>query len=121
MRAEGEKQAQILDAEGRREAAFRDAEAREREAEAEAKATEMVSKAIGEGNIQAVNYFVAQKYVGALETIGKARNQKLVLMPLEASGVIGAVAGLTEIARQAFGDDEGGSSRSGSVPQSGGN
>ena len=93
LRAEGEKQAQILDAEGRREAAFRDAEAREREAEAEAKATEMVSRAIGEGNIQAVNYFVAQRYVAALETIGKARNQKVVLMPLEASGVIGAVAG----------------------------
>ncbi len=117
LRAEGEKQAQILDAEGRREAAFRDAEAREREAEAEARATEMVSKAISEGNIQALNYFVAQKYVSALETIGKARNQKLVLMPLEASGVIGAVAGLTEIAKQAF--DDGQTGRSGSVPSSG--
>ena len=122
LKAEGEKQAQILNAEGRREAAFRDAEAREREAEAEAKATEMVSRAIGDGNVQAINYFVAQKYVDALETIGKARNQKLVLMPLEASGVIGAVAGLTEIAREAFGDDgSGGKGRSGSVPQSGGN
>lgn len=121
LKAEGEKQAQILNAEGRREAAFRDAEAREREAEAEAKATEMVSRAIGDGNVQAINYFVAQKYVGALETIGKARNQKLVLMPLEASGVIGAVAGLTEIAREAFGEDGGGTGRSGSVPQSGGN
>ncbi len=121
LKAEGEKQAQILNAEGRREAAFRDAEAREREAEAEAKATEMVSRAIGDGNVQAINYFVAQKYVDALETIGKARNQKLVLMPLEASGVIGAVAGLTEIAREAFGDDGGGKGRSGSVPQSGGN
>ena len=124
LRAEGQKQAQILDAEGRREAAFRDAEAREREAEAEARATEMVSKAIGEGNIQAVNYFVAQKYVGALETIGSARNQKVILMPLEASGVIGAVSGLTEIARQAFGGDggggDGGSGKpaGGSVPQS---
>ena len=121
LKAEGEKQAQILNAEGRREAAFRDAEAREREAEAEAKATEMVSRAIGDGNVQAINYFVAQKYVDALETIGKARNQKLVLMPLEASGVIGAVAGLTEIAREAFGEDGGGKGRSGSVPQSGGN
>ncbi|MDE0172636.1 MAG: SPFH/Band 7/PHB domain protein [Defluviicoccus sp.] len=121
LKAEGEKQAQILNAEGRREAAFRDAEAREREAEAEAKATEMVSRAIGDGNVQAINYFVAQKYVDALETIGKARNQKLVLMPLEASGVIGAVAGLTEIAREAFGEDGGGTGRSGSVPQSGGN
>ena len=117
LRAEGEKQAQILDAEGRREAAFRDAEAREREAEAEARATEMVSKAIGEGNIQAVNYFVAQKYVGALEAIGSARNQKVILMPLEASGVIGAVAGLTEIAKQAFGED--GKPAGGSVPKSG--
>ena len=104
LRAEGQKQAAILDAEGRREAAFRDAEAREREAEAEARATEMVSRAIGEGNIQAVNYFVAQKYISALESIASARNQKIVLMPLEASGVIGAVAGLTEIAREAFGD-----------------
>ncbi|MDE0716342.1 MAG: SPFH/Band 7/PHB domain protein [Rhodospirillaceae bacterium] len=120
LRAEGQKQAQILDAEGRREAAFRDAEAREREAEAEARATEMVSKAIGEGNIQAVNYFVAQKYVGALETIGSARNQKVILMPLEASGVIGAVSGLTEIARQAFGDgDGGGKPAGGTVPKSG--
>ena len=119
LRAEGQKQAQILDAEGRREAAFRDAEAREREAEAEARATEMVSKAIGEGNIQAVNYFVAQKYVGALETIGSARNQKVILMPLEASGVIGAVSGLTEIARQAFGEGDGSKSSGSSVPKSG--
>ena len=120
LRAEGQKQAQILDAEGRREAAFRDAEAREREAEAEAKATEMVSRAIGEGNMQAVNYFVAQKYIGALETIGSARNQKVILMPLEASGVIGAVGGLTEIAREAFGDGGRGKSPGGSVPSSGG-
>ena len=105
LKAEGQKQAAILEAEGRREAAFRDAEAREREAEAEARATEMVSKAIGEGNIQAVNYFVAQKYVNALEGIASAPNHKIVLMPLEASGVIGAVAGLTEIARKAFGSD----------------
>ena len=115
LRAEGEKQAQILDAEGRREAAFRDAEAREREAEAEARATEMVSKAIGEGNIQAVNYFIAQKYVTALETIGSARNQKVILMPLEAASVIGSVAGLAEIAREAFNDG----TRGGSVPATG--
>ena len=120
LRAEGQKQANILDDDWRREAAFRDSEAREREAEAEARATEMVSKAIGEGNIQAVNYFVAQKYVGALETIGSARNQKVILMPLEASGVIGAVSGLTEIARQAFGDgDGGGKPAGGTVPKSG--
>ena len=123
LRAEGQKQAAILDAEGRREAAFRDAEAREREAEAEARATEMVSKAIGEGNVQAINYFVAQKYVTALEGIASARNQKVVLMPLEASGVIGALAGLTEIAREAFGkdgdSDPPASRRGSSVPPSG--
>ena len=128
LKAEGEKQAQILSAEGRREAAFRDAEAREREAEAEARATEVVSAAIGDGNVQAINYFVAQKYVDALEKIGSARNSKLVLMPLEASSVIGSVAGLAEIAREALGDNGGGSAggsiaggrpRSGSVPSSG--
>ena len=123
LRAEGQKQAAILDAEGRREAAFRDAEAREREAEAEARATEMVSKAIGEGNVQAINYFVAQKYVTALEGIASARNQKVVLMPLEASGVIGALAGLTEIAKEAFGKDGGSgppaAGRGSSVPPSG--
>lgn len=126
LKAEGEKQAQILAAEGRREAAFRDAEAREREAEAEAKATEVVSQAIGDGNVQAINYFVAQKYVDALETIGGARNSKLILMPLEASSVIGSVAGLAEIAKEALngGDDAmistgGNRPRSGSVPSSG--
>ena len=85
----------------------------------------MVSKAIGEGNIQAINYFVAQKYVTALESVASARNQKVVLMPLEASGVIGAVAGLTEIAREAFGGDGDGPPaehrrRGGSVPAAGG-
>lgn len=125
LKAEGQKQAQILAAEGRREAAFRDAEAREREAEAEAKATEMVSRAIGEGNVQAINYFIAQKYVAALETIGSAKNQKLILMPLEASSVIGSVAGLAEIAKEALKDGAGGSPpgagtppRRGSVPPS---
>ncbi len=119
LRAEGQKQAQILDAEGRREAAFRDAEAREREAEAEARATETVSKAISEGSIQAINYFVAQKYVEALGAIGSARNQKVILMPLEASGVIGSIAGLTEIAKQAFSDQEGARHPGGSVPGAG--
>ena len=132
LKAEGEKQAQILAAEGRRESAFRDAEAREREAEAEAKATQMVSTAIGEGNIQAINYFVAQKYIDALETIGSARNQKVILMPLEASSLIGSVAGLAEIAKEAMrdssgsnnrndsGSDGGGRPRGGSVPTAGG-
>ncbi len=114
LRAEGAKQAAILQAEGRREAAFRDAEAREREAEAEARATEMVSAAIAGGNAQAINYFVAQKYVEALRDIASAENQKLILMPLEASSVIGAVGGIAEIARDAFGPGAG--SASGSAP-----
>ena len=100
LRAEGEKKAVMLDAEGRKEAAFRDAEARERAAEAEAKATQLVSDAIASGNINAINYFVAQKYVEALKQIGTAPNQKLVLMPLEASGIIGSIAGITELARE---------------------
>lgn len=106
LRAEGEKQAIVLEAEGRREAAFRDAEAREREAEAEAKATQVVSEAIANGDIKAINYFVAQKYVEALQHIGSAPNQKLVLMPLEASSVIGSIAGISEIAKQAFSKQE---------------
>ena len=103
LKAEGQKQAQILAAEGRREAAFRDAEAREREAEAEARAVEMVSRAVAGGEAMAVNYFIAQRYVQALEKVASAPNQKLVMMPLEAAGVIGAVAGIAEIARDALG------------------
>lgn len=103
LKAEGEKQSQILEAEGRREAAFRDAEAREREAEAEAKATQMVSEAIRNGNSQAINYFVAQRYVDALQAIAAAPNQKLIMLPLEATGVMGALAGVAEIAKDAFG------------------
>ena len=110
LKAEGEKQSAILEAEGRREAAFRDAEARERAAEAEAKATAMVSEAIAKGNVQAVNYFVAQKYVDALKEIASAPNQKLILMPLEASGVIGAIGGIAELAKQAM--SPGGGSKS---------
>jgi len=103
LKAEGEKQAVILEAEGQKEAAFREAEARERLAEAEAKATMMVSKAIAAGNVQALNYFVAQKYVEALKEIASAENQKLIFMPLDASGVIGAVGGITELAKEALG------------------
>lgn len=102
LEAEGEKQAQILTAEGAKEAAFREAEARERQAEAEANATTMVSKAIAEGNVQAVNYFVAQKYVDALGKIATSDNQKVLMLPLEASSVIGSVAGVAEIAKEAF-------------------
>jgi regulator of protease activity HflC (stomatin/prohibitin superfamily) len=104
LRAEGAKQAAILEAEGRREAAYRDAEAREREAEAEARATQSVSEAIARGNVQAINYFVAQRYVDALARFAESPNQKTFLLPVEATGVIGALGGLTEIARAAFDD-----------------
>ncbi|MEX0839933.1 MAG: SPFH domain-containing protein [Parvibaculum sp.] len=124
LAAEGEKQAAILEAEGRREAAFRDAEAREREAEAEAKATQVVSLAIAEGDVQAINYFVAGKYIEALKAIATSPNQKLVLMPLEAASVIGAIGGIGEIAREAFGPGDGGGAPlrrggTGSVPRTG--
>ncbi|MEX1200955.1 MAG: SPFH domain-containing protein [Methylophaga sp.] len=102
LRAEGDKQAVVLDAEGRREAAFRDAEARERLAEAEARATTMVSEAIAKGDIQAINYFVAQKYVEALKDMASANNHKVIMMPLEASNIIGSLAGITELAKDAF-------------------
>ncbi len=102
LRAEGEKQGAILDAEGRKEAAFRDAEARERLAEAEANATVMVSEAIAKGDVQAINYFVAQKYIESLKDVATADNSKLILMPLEASNVIGALGGITELAKEAM-------------------
>lgn len=105
LEADGEKKAAILEAEGRKESAYRDAEARERLAEAEAKATTDVSNAIATGDIQAVNYFVATKYVDALKEIAAAPNQKVILMPLEASNVIGALSGITEIAKETFGKD----------------
>ncbi|MBL0462821.1 SPFH domain-containing protein [Aeromonas dhakensis] len=106
LKAEGEKQSQILKAEGERQAAFLAAEARERAAEAEAKATHMVSKAIAEGDLQAINYFVAQKYTEALARIGEGPNSKVVMMPLEAGSLIGAVAGMAEL----FKDGKGGKS-----------
>src|SRR5690554_27956 len=95
--AEGEKRAQILKAEGLRESAFLEAEAREREAEAEAKATTLVSDAISSGNAQAINYFVAQKYVDALGQLAASDNSKVILMPLEASSIIGSIGGITEL------------------------
>ena len=107
LKAEGEKQAVILDAEGNRQAAFLDAEARERQAEAEAKATDMVSKAIANGDINAINYFVATKYVDALQAIASSPNEKLVLMPLEAASVIGAIGGITELAKNAMDKQKG--------------
>lgn len=99
LRAEGEKQAQILEAEGRREAAFRDAEARERSAEAEASATAMVSKAIAEGDLQAINYFVALKYTEALTSFATSPNAKTIFLPLEATSLIGSVGGITELVK----------------------
>ena len=102
LKAEGEKQAAILEAEGEREAAFREAEARERLAEAEAKATMMVSSTIAKGDINAINYFVAQRYTEALQQIGSAENQKIIMLPLEASSLIGSLAGIGEIARETF-------------------
>ena len=115
LKAEGAKQGQILAAEGRREAAYRDAEARERSAEAEAKATQVVSEAISKGSVQAINYFVANNYVGALKALAEAKNQKVLILPIEATSVIGAIAGVAEIAREAFGD-RGGDSASPPAP-----
>lgn len=105
-RAEGEKQAAILEAEGRKEAAFRDAEARERSAEAEANATRMVSEAIAKGDPRAINYFVAQDYVDTLGKFANSPNQKILMMPLEASAVIGALGGVAEISKEIFGKDK---------------
>jgi len=102
LEAEGVKQSAILKAEGEKEAAFRQAEARERLAAAEAAATKVVSVAIAEGSVQAINYFVAQKYISSLEEIAKSPNQKVVLMPLDAASVIGSIAGIGEIAKEAF-------------------
>jgi regulator of protease activity HflC (stomatin/prohibitin superfamily) len=103
LRAEGAQQAAILEAEGRKEAAYRDADARERLAQAEARATLMVSDAISKGDIQAINYFIAQRYIEALQKIASAENGKLIFMPLEASSVIGALGGIGELAKEAMG------------------
>ncbi|GGZ53364.1 membrane protein [Lysobacter xinjiangensis] len=102
LKAEGEKQSKILEAEGDREAAFREAEARERLAEAEARATQLVSDAIAAGNVQAINYFVAQKYIEAFKSLAEAPNQKFVMMPMESSGIIGSIAGIAELAKEAL-------------------
>jgi len=112
LRAEGQKQGQILEAEGRREAAFRDAEARERLAQAEAKATEVVSKAVAEGDIAALNYFIADKYLKAFAQIAGADNQKVLILPMESAGILGSLAGIAEIAKATFS----GASRTGGTP-----
>jgi len=106
LRAEGEKQSKILEAEGRREAAFRDAEARERAAEAEAKATKMVSDAIETGSAQAINYFVAQKYVEAIGKFATSPNAKTILFPVEATQLIGTLGGIGELAKEALGNGQ---------------
>jgi len=106
LMAEGERESQILEAEGRKEAAFRDAEARERSAEAEARATEMVSSAIAEGDIQAINYFVANKYTEALRDVAASPNSKTVMIPLEATGLLGSIAGISDIAKAVTGKDK---------------
>jgi regulator of protease activity HflC (stomatin/prohibitin superfamily) len=124
LQAEGAKQAQVLEAEGRREAAFRDAEARERSAEAEAKATQVVSEAIAAGSVQAINYFVANNYIKALESLARSPNQKILMLPVEAASVIGSIGGIAEIARETFGGSGsgggGGSSNRGGRPPSAG-
>jgi regulator of protease activity HflC (stomatin/prohibitin superfamily) len=121
LRAEGEKQSLILEAEGRREAAFRDAEARERSAEAEAKATDMVSKAIASGDVQASNYFVAQRSTQAIEALASAPNQKVLMLPVEAASLIGSLAGIAEIAKETFADqaDQAAQRRRSAVPPAG--
>nr|WP_321482018.1 SPFH domain-containing protein [uncultured Cohaesibacter sp.] len=116
LRAEGEKQGKILEAEGERQSQFLAAEARERVAEADAKATDVVSKAIAEGDIQAINYFVASKYVDTLGEVVKAPNQKVVMLPIEATSILGALGGIGELSKQAFGKDGPSPVRSGRVP-----
>jgi regulator of protease activity HflC (stomatin/prohibitin superfamily) len=105
LKAEGGKQSQILEAEGRREAAFRDAEARERAAQAEAKATEVVSAAVAKGDVASLNYFVAQKYIEAFGKLATSPNQKVLIVPMEATSVLGSLAGIAEIAKATFGSD----------------
>jgi regulator of protease activity HflC (stomatin/prohibitin superfamily) len=117
LRAEGLKQSQILEAEGKKEASFRDAEARERLAEAEAKATQMVSEAIAKGDVQAINYFVAQKYTEAMAAIGSAPNSKIVMMPMEGSALLGSLGGIGAIAREVFGSNDAPKSTPPSAPR----
>jgi regulator of protease activity HflC (stomatin/prohibitin superfamily) len=105
LRAEGAKQSQILEAEGRREAAFRDAEGRERAAQAEAKATEVVSEAVSHGDVAALNYFVAEKYLRAFGQLAQSPNQKILMLPIEAMNVLGSLAGIGEIVKATFGSE----------------
>ena len=125
LRAEGRKQAAVLEAEGRKEAAFRDAEARERQAQAEAAATGMVSQAIAEGDLAALNYFIAEKYVKAIDALAHSQNQKVFIMPMDMAGLAGTLGGIAEVARSALTDtgsqtgDAARIARRGSVPPTG--
>ena len=120
LRAEGRKAALVLDAEGRKEAAFRDAEARERQAQAEAAATGMVSEAISKGDISALNYFIAEKYVRAIDALAHSPNQKTFIMPMDMAGIAGTLGGIAELARSATGDTAATrAARAGSVPTAG--
>ncbi|NOT87278.1 MAG: SPFH/Band 7/PHB domain protein [Lysobacter sp.] len=118
LRAEGEKQAAVLEAEGKREASFREAEARERLAEAEAKATQMVSDAIASGNVNAINYFIAQKYIEAFKALAEAPNQKFIMLPMESAGILGSLAGITELAKEALTHQQ--ANKPPAMPRSGG-
>jgi regulator of protease activity HflC (stomatin/prohibitin superfamily) len=128
LKAEGQKQSQILEAEGRKEAAFRDAEARERSAEAEAKATLMVSEAIAKGDVASLNYFIADKYIKAFGQIANSPNQKVIMLPMEATGILSSLAGIGEIAKATFGESAASAtaaarrapSSGGTVPSTGG-
>jgi regulator of protease activity HflC (stomatin/prohibitin superfamily) len=120
LRAEGRKQALVLDAEGRKEAAFRDAEARERQAQAEAAATAMVSEAISKGDIAALNYFIAEKYVRAIDALAHSTNQKTFIMPMDMAGIAGTLGGIAELARASGFDPQAPRPpRTGSVPAAG--
>ena len=119
LRAEGAKQSAILQAEGQREAAYREAEARERLAEAEAKATRMVSEAIAAGDINAINYFVAQKYVEALKEMAHSPNQKVFIMPMEATAILGSLGGIAELSKSVFGENRPGAGHSPTGPRRG--
>ena len=123
LQAEGQKQAQVLEAEGRREAAFRDAEARERSAEAEAKATQMVSESIAKGDVAALNYFIADKYIKAFGQFAESPNQKILMLPIEATSILGSLAGIGEIAKATFGESAASAAaaarRTSSVPNAG--
>src|SRR3954451_3084940 len=119
LKAEVQKQGQILEPEGRREAAFRDAEARERAAQAEAKATQMVSDAIAKGSTQAINYFVAQKYVEAVSKFATSPNAKTILFPVEATQLIGTLGGIGALARDALGGNSGGDGGAPPAPRRG--